>query len=170
MTIHFTAGACSIGSVLIACSQKGICAILIGDSEVKLAKDLQSRFSDSDIIQSDDELAYLLAKVLPFIEQPSIGLDAPLDIRGTAFQQSVWQALCEIPPGMTASYMEIAQKLGAPKAFRAVAQACGSNALAVAIPCHRVVKSDGGLSGYRWGIERKRLLLQRESMQSARVS
>ena len=105
----------------------------------------------------------LIAKVVGFIEAPAIGLDLPLDVRGTAFQERVWQALREIPAGSTASYTDIAQRIGAPKAVRAVAQACGANSLAVAIPCHRVVRSDGNLSGYRWGVERKRQLLERES-------
>ena len=105
----------------------------------------------------------MVARVVGFVEAPGVGLDLPLDVRGTAFQQRVWQALRDIPPGSTASYAEIAERIGSPKSVRAVAQACGANALAVAIPCHRVVRSDGGLSGYRWGVERKSALLKREA-------
>ncbi|MDT4826431.1 Bifunctional transcriptional activator/DNA repair enzyme Ada [compost metagenome] len=104
-----------------------------------------------------------MARVVGFIEAPALGLDLPLDVRGTAFQERVWQALREIPPGSTASYAEIAERIGSPRAVRAVAQACAANSLAVAIPCHRVVRSDGNLSGYRWGVERKRRLLEREA-------
>ncbi|HET8666868.1 MAG TPA: methylated-DNA--[protein]-cysteine S-methyltransferase, partial [Terriglobales bacterium] len=116
----------------------------------------------ASLVGGDAEFEQLVARVVGFIEAPAVGLDLPLDLRGTAFQQRVWQALRKIPAGSTASYSEIARRIGVPKSVRAVAQACGANALAVAIPCHRVVRSDGELSGYRWGIERKQILLERE--------
>jgi AraC family transcriptional regulator of adaptative response/methylated-DNA-[protein]-cysteine methyltransferase len=128
-----------------------------------LARDLQDRFPRSNLIGGDSGFEQMVAQVVGFVEAPGLGLDLPLDIRGTAFQQRVWQALREIPPGTTASYTEIAQRIGAPKAVRAVAQACAANALAVAIPCHRVVRNDGALSGYRWGVARKRALLDKEA-------
>jgi AraC family transcriptional regulator of adaptative response/methylated-DNA-[protein]-cysteine methyltransferase len=135
----------------------------LGDDPNVLVRDLQKQFPKANLIGNDPSYEQLVAKVVALIEQPGFGLDLPLDIRGTAFQQRVWKALQQIPPGSTASYAEIAIKIGMPKAVRAVAQACGANDLAVAIPCHRVVRSDGALSGYRWGVERKRALLQREA-------
>jgi AraC family transcriptional regulator of adaptative response/methylated-DNA-[protein]-cysteine methyltransferase len=161
--IRFAIGECSLGAILVASSARGVCAILMGDDPDLLARDLQDRFPKSTLIGGDREFEQLVAKVVGFVEMPAIGLDLPLDVRGTAFQQRVWQALCEIPAGATASYTEIAERIGLPKAVRAVAQACGANALAVAIPCHRVVRNDGGLSGYRWGVERKRALLEKEA-------
>ena len=161
--IHFAIGECSLGAILIAKSERGVCAIFIGDDPALLARDLQDRFPRANLIGGDRKFEALVAKVVGFIEKPSLGLDLPLDIRGTAFQQRVWKALQQIPVGSTASYAEIARKIGMPKSFRAVAQACGANALAVAIPCHRVVRTDGALSGYRWGVERKRALLDREA-------
>lgn len=163
VAIRFAIGECSLGAILVAASAKGICAILLGDDPDLLLRDLQDRFRQARLIGGDAEFEAWVAKVVGFVEAPSIGLDLPLDMRGTAFQQRVWQALREIPVGSTASYAEIAQRIGAPKAMRAVAQACASNAIAVAIPCHRVVRTDGALSGYRWGVERKRALLARES-------
>jgi len=126
-------------------------------------RNLQDKFTNANLMGGDADFEQLIAKVVGFIEMPAIGLDLPLDLRGTAFQERVWKALREIPVGSTASYAEIAQRIGAPTSFRAVAQACGANWLAVAIPCHRVVRSDGNLSGYRWGVERKRQLLEREA-------
>jgi AraC family transcriptional regulator of adaptative response/methylated-DNA-[protein]-cysteine methyltransferase len=161
--IRFAIGECSLGAILVAQSERGVCAILMGDDPDALARDLQDRFPRADLVGGDAVFEELVAKVVGFVEAPNRGLDLPLDLRGTAFQQRVWQALCEIPAGVTASYTEIAQRIGLPKAVRAVAQACGANALAVAIPCHRVVRNDGGLSGYRWGVERKRALLAREA-------
>jgi AraC family transcriptional regulator, regulatory protein of adaptative response / methylated-DNA-[protein]-cysteine methyltransferase len=161
--IYFAIGQCSLGSILAAQSDKGVCSILIGDDPNVLLRDLQKQFPKANLIGNDPSYEQLVAKVVALIEQPGFGLDLPLDIRGTAFQQRVWKALQQIPPGSTASYAEIAIKIGMPKAVRAVAQACGANDLAVAIPCHRVVRSDGALSGYRWGVERKRALLQREA-------
>jgi AraC family transcriptional regulator of adaptative response/methylated-DNA-[protein]-cysteine methyltransferase len=152
-----------LGSILVAKSERGICAILLGDDTDELARDLQDRFPRTHLIGGDAEFEQLVATVVGFIEAPSIGLNLPLDVRGTAFQQRVWQALREIPAGETTSYTAIANRIGAPNAVRAVAQACAANALAVAIPCHRVVRNDGGLSGYRWGVERKRALLEKEA-------
>ena len=161
--IRFALGECSLGSILVARSERGICAILLGDDPAALARDLQDRFPRARLIGGDREFERLVAKVVGFVEAPALGLDLPLDVRGTAFQQRVWQALRKIPAGATASYTEIAKRIGAPKSVRAVAQACAANALAVAIPCHRVVRNDGALSGYRWGVERKRALLRREA-------
>jgi len=161
--ICFAVGECSLGSILVARSELGVCAILLGDDPDALARDLQDRFPRASLIGADAEFEQLVAQVVGFVEAPGLGLDLPLDVRGTAFQRRVWQALQEIPAGSTASYTEIAGRIGSPKAVRAVAQACAANALAVAIPCHRVVRNDGGLSGYRWGVERKRALLQREA-------
>jgi len=160
---YFAIGESSLGSILVARSDRGICAILLGDDPALLVLDLQDRFPRSALVGGDVECEQPLVKIAGFIERPVLGLDLPLDIQGTAFQQSVWQALRKIPAGSTASYADIANRIGRPKAVRAVAQACGANALAVAIPCHRVVRSDGALSGYRWGVERKRALLDREA-------
>ncbi|EJM23889.1 MULTISPECIES: bifunctional DNA-binding transcriptional regulator/O6-methylguanine-DNA methyltransferase Ada [Pseudomonas] len=161
--IRFAVGQCSLGAILVAQSERGICAILLGDDPHQLVCDLQDQFRRANLIGADAEFEQLIARVVGFIEAPAIGLDLPLDVRGTAFQERVWQALREIPVGSTASYADIALRIGSPKAVRAVAQACGANSLAVAIPCHRVVRSDGNLSGYRWGVERKRELLLRET-------
>jgi AraC family transcriptional regulator of adaptative response/methylated-DNA-[protein]-cysteine methyltransferase len=161
--IRFAVGECSLGSILVALSRKGVCAILLGNDPEDLAHDLQDRFPHANLIGGDAGFEELVAKVVGFIEAPKIGLDLPLDIRGTAFQQRVWQALREIPAGRTASYTDIAARIGNPKSVRAVAQACGANPIAVAIPCHRVLKNDGALSGYRWGVDRKSVLLKREA-------
>lgn len=161
--IRFAIGQCSLGAILVAQSDRGICAILLGDDADALVRDLQDRFAHAHLIGGDTAFEALVAQVVAFVEAPGLGLNLPLDVRGTAFQQRVWQALQAIPAGQTASYAEVAQRIGAPAAVRAVAQACAANALAVAIPCHRVVKSDGALSGYRWGVERKRALLAREA-------
>lgn len=161
--IRFAVGECSFGSILVAATTRGICAILLGDDPETLTRNLQDQFPRAELIGGDVEFERLVARVVGFVEAPALGLDLPLDLRGTAFQQRVWQALRAIPAGSTASYSEIARRIGAPKSVRAVGQACGANHLAVAIPCHRVVRSDGDLSGYRWGIERKRALLAREA-------
>ncbi len=161
--IRFAIGECSLGSILVAKSERGVCAILLGDDPDALARDLQDRFPRADLIGGDATFEGLIAKVIGFVEAPATGLDLPLDVRGTAFQQRVWQALREIPAGGTLSYAELANNIGAPKAVRAVARACAANAIAVAIPCHRVVRTDGALSGYRWGADRKRALLARET-------
>jgi AraC family transcriptional regulator, regulatory protein of adaptative response / methylated-DNA-[protein]-cysteine methyltransferase len=161
--IRFAVGECSLGSILVASSEWGVCAIFLGDDPDALVQNLQDRFPRATLIGGDAEFEQLVAKVVGLVEAPGVGLDLPLDVRGTAFQQRVWQALREIPAGSTVSYTDIARRIGAPKSVRAVAQACGANPLAVAIPCHRVVRTDGGLSGYRWGVERKRALLHREA-------
>ena len=162
-SIRFAIGQCSLGSILVAATEKGICAISLGDDPDALLRDLQDRFPKAQLIGGDAAFERLVARVVGFVEAPAVGLDLPLDLRGTAFQQRVWRTLREIPAGATVSYGEIAGRIGAPKAVRAVAQACASNAIAVAIPCHRVVRNDGALSGYRWGVERKRALLEREA-------
>ena len=161
--IRFAIGECSLGAILVARSERGVCAILLGDDPDALARDLQDKFPQAQLIGDDADFGRFVASVVGFVETPALGLDLPLDLRGTAFQQRVWQALREIPAGKTASYSDIAKRIGAPKSVRAVARACATNGIAVAIPCHRVVRSDGELSGYRWGVERKRTLLARES-------
>ena len=160
--IRFAIGECSLGSILVAQSERGVCSILIGDDPGALLRDLQDQFPKANLRGGEAEYEELVAKVVGFVEAPSIGLDLPLDVRGTAFQQRVWEALRTVPVGTTVTYADIAARIGSPKAVRAVAQACGANNLAVAIPCHRVIRSDGELSGYRWGVERKRELLARE--------
>jgi AraC family transcriptional regulator of adaptative response/methylated-DNA-[protein]-cysteine methyltransferase len=162
-TIRFAVGQCSLGAILVACSERGVCAILLGDDPDALARELQDRFPRAALHGGEPGFEQWVAQVVGFVEAPALGLDLPLDVRGTAFQQRVWQALRAIPAGQTASYTDVAARIGAPKAVRAVAQACGANPLAVAIPCHRVVARDGALTGYRWGVERKRALLARES-------
>ena len=161
--IHFAIGESSLGCILVAKSDRGICAILIGDDPRLLVSDLREQFPKADLIGNESDYDDLVAKVVDLIEKPGEGLDLALDIRGTAFQQRVWKALQQIPLGSTASYGDIAKLIGVPKAVRAVAQACGANSLAVAIPCHRVIRNDGSLSGYRFGVERKRALLEREA-------
>jgi AraC family transcriptional regulator of adaptative response/methylated-DNA-[protein]-cysteine methyltransferase len=161
--IRFAVGECALGSILVAQSARGICAIFLGDDPGALARELQDRFPRARLIGGDRGYEKRVAKVVGFVESPALGLDLPLDVRGTAFQQRVWQALRKIPAGGTASYTEIAKRIGSPRSVRAVAGACAANALAVAIPCHRVIRNDGGLSGYRWGVERKRALLKREA-------
>jgi len=161
--IHFAIGECSLGSILVATSARGVCSILIGNDPVLLIQDLLDRFPKANLIGGESGYEDLVAKVVGLIEKPGVGVNLPLDIRGTAFQQRVWKALQQIPVGSTASYADIAKQIGMPKAVRAVAQACGANALAVAIPCHRVIRNDGALSGYRWGVARKRALLDREA-------
>jgi AraC family transcriptional regulator of adaptative response/methylated-DNA-[protein]-cysteine methyltransferase len=161
--IRFAVGQCALGSILVAATAQGICAISLGDDPDFLVRDLQDRFPQAQLVGDDPAFEQSMAKVVGYVEAPELGLDLPLDVRGTAFQQRVWQALQKIPAGSTASYTEIARRIGAPTAVRAVARACASNTIAVAIPCHRVVRTDGSVSGYRWGIERKRALLDRES-------
>jgi AraC family transcriptional regulator, regulatory protein of adaptative response / methylated-DNA-[protein]-cysteine methyltransferase len=160
--ILFTIGECSLGFILVAQSARGVCSILIGEDPTRLAQDLRNQFPKASLIEEQGHEA-LVAQVVGLIEKPGAGLDLPLDVGGTAFQQLVWEALQRIPPGSTATYTDIARQIRMPGAVRAVAQACGANALAVAIPCHRVIRNDGSLSGYRWGVERKRALLAREA-------
>src|SRR5712691_3153483 len=162
--IRFAVGACSLGSILVAATDKGVCAIMLGDDPDVLVRDLQDRFPKAQLLGGDEDFEHLVAKVIGFVEAPALGLDLPLDVQGTAFQQRVWHALRAIPSGTTTSYTEIAARIGAPQAVRAVAKACASNAIAIAIPCHRVVRQDGALAGYRWGVERKRALLEREAV------
>jgi AraC family transcriptional regulator of adaptative response/methylated-DNA-[protein]-cysteine methyltransferase len=160
--IHFAVGECSLGSILVAMSGKGVCAILLGDDADALVRELQDRFPRATLVGGDARFEKIVAIVVGFVEAPALGLDLPLDVRGTAFQQRVWQALRDVPVGSTVSYSEIASRIGAPSSRRAVARACAANPLAVAIPCHRVVRTGGELSGYRWGVERKRALLEKE--------
>jgi len=161
--IRFAIGQSSVGAILVASSEKGVASILIGEDPNGLVEDLQDRFPKARLVGGDAEYERLVAQVVGFVEAPNLGLDLPLDVRGTAFQQRVWQALREIPAGCTASYTEIAAKIGSPKSVRAVAGACAANNIAVAIPCHRVVRNDGALSGYAWGVDRKRALIEREA-------
>ncbi len=160
--IHFAIDQCSLGKILVAQSEKGVCAILLGDATQTLTQELQSHFKKEQLIYSHEALESTLKKVAFFVDNPQSGLLLPLDIRGTDFQRLVWQALSKIGMGATATYAEVAASLDKPKAYRAVAQACAANVLAVAIPCHRVVRSDGDLAGYRWGVARKKILLQKE--------
>ena len=161
--IRFAVGETSLGAILVASSKKGVASILLGTDPDALVRNLQDRFPKARLIGADGDYEALVATVVGFVEEPNLGLDLPLDVRGTAFQQRVWQALQEIPVGQTVSYAEVARRIGSPKAVRAVAGACAANNLAVAIPCHRVVRNDGSLSGYAWGVERKRVLLDREA-------
>ncbi|WP_159008588.1 bifunctional DNA-binding transcriptional regulator/O6-methylguanine-DNA methyltransferase Ada [Bradyrhizobium sp. S69] len=165
--IRFAVGESSLGAILVASSKKGVASILIGDDPNELVEDLQDRFPKAHLVGGDKDYESLVARVVGFVEAPGLGLDLPLDVRGTAFQQRVWHALREIPVGQTVSYAVIARKIGSPKAVRAVAGACAANNLAVAIPCHRVVRNDGALSGYAWGVERKRALIDREAQSAA---
>jgi AraC family transcriptional regulator of adaptative response/methylated-DNA-[protein]-cysteine methyltransferase len=160
--IRFAVGQSSLGPILVAASKRGVCAILFGESPAALAEDLERRFPKARLISGDRSFESWVAKVVGFVETPGIALDLPLDVRGTVFERRVWKALQQIPIGSTASYSDVAHQIGAPSSARAVARACASNLLAVAIPCHRVVRIDGGLSGYRWGVSRKRALLESE--------
>lgn len=162
--IRFGVGACSLGAILVAATDRGVCAILLGDDPDALVRDLENRFPAAELIGGDPAFEAWMAQAVGIVEAPARGHDLPLDIGGTAFQQRVWEALRAIPPGTTATYAEVARAIGAPGSSRAVALACGANAIAVAIPCHRVVRSDGALSGYRWGVARKRDLLTREGI------
>jgi AraC family transcriptional regulator of adaptative response/methylated-DNA-[protein]-cysteine methyltransferase len=161
--IRYAIGVCTLGAILVGCSDRGVCAITLGDDPAALADELRRRFPRARLVGGDADFEQVVAQVVGLVEQPAQGITLPLDVRGTAFQHRVWQALRELPVGATLSYGELAERIGAPKAVRAVAQACAANPVAVAIPCHRVVRGDGSLAGYRWGIERKRALLQREA-------
>lgn len=160
--IMFALAQCSLGAILVARSEKGVCAISLGDDAEVLLRELQDRFPRAELIGGDAAFETLVAHVIGLVEAPNLGLDLPMDLRGTAFQQRVWQALRQIPAGQTVSYAQIAAAIGSPRSARAVAGACAANTLAIAIPCHRVVRSDGGISGYRWGVARKQTLLLRE--------
>jgi AraC family transcriptional regulator of adaptative response/methylated-DNA-[protein]-cysteine methyltransferase len=166
-TIRFAVAQCSLGALLVAATGRGICCILLGDDPDLLVRDLQDRFPKAELLGAEPGFERTVAQVVGLIEAPRLGLDLPLDVRGTAFQQRVWQALRQIPAGQTVGYAELASRLGLPQGARAVAGACAANPVAVAIPCHRVVRNDGALSGYRWGVERKRTLLAREAGQAA---
>jgi AraC family transcriptional regulator of adaptative response/methylated-DNA-[protein]-cysteine methyltransferase len=161
--IRFAVGTSSLGSVLVGVSDKGVCAILLGRDPDGVARELRDRFPSAQLVAEGEKLGQLVATVVGFVEAPALGLDLVLDVRGTAFQLQVWQALGEIPFGSTASYSDIARRIGSPEAALEVAEACAANAIAVAIPCHRVVRKNGAVSGYRWGVWRKRALLQREA-------
>jgi AraC family transcriptional regulator of adaptative response/methylated-DNA-[protein]-cysteine methyltransferase len=163
--IRFAVGQTSLGAILVASSTKGIASILLGDEPEDLVHDLQDRFPNTRLIGADHDDEKLVARVVGFVETPGSGLNLPLDVRGTAFQRRVWKALRAIPVGKKVTYAEVARRIGSPKAVRAVAGACAANNLAVAIPCHRVVRSDGSLSGYAWGVERKRALIDLEASQ-----
>jgi len=162
LTIRYAITPCFLGWITVAATDKGICAIEFGDDPVSLASQLQTRFPKAQLDEAGPGFSEMIQQVIAFIESPRAKIDLPLDIQGTVFQEKVWKALREVPPGSTVSYTDIAQRIGSPRAVRAVATACASNKLAVVVPCHRVVRSDGALSGYRWGVERKRELLQRE--------
>ena len=168
--LTFAVGQCSLGAILVASSARGVAAILLGDDPERLVRDLEDRFPRARLVGGDAAYERLVAQVVGCVEAPARGLALPLDVRGTAFQQRVWLALRQIPAGATETYSGIAQKIGAPRSVRAVAGACAANAHAVAIPCHRVVRHDGGDSGYRWGVERKRELLAREQRQEERAA
>ena len=161
--IRFAVGRCALGAILVASSEKGICAIALGDDPGRLPRELEETFPNARLIGGDKSFGKVVAKVIAFVERPALGLELPLDVRGTAFQERVWRALAKIPAGRKLTYTDLAREIGAPSAVRAVASACAANTIAVAIPCHRVVRKDGGLSGYRWGITRKRELLAREA-------
>jgi AraC family transcriptional regulator of adaptative response/methylated-DNA-[protein]-cysteine methyltransferase len=161
--LRFALGRCSLGWFLIANGERGLRAILLGDDPDALVSDLRRRAGTEPVVRADAELAPLSSQVARFLDSPVGGLDLAIDLRGTAFQREVWGALREIPAGSTATYADIARRIGAPVSPRAVARACAANPLAVAVPCHRVVRADGAPSGYRWGVERKRALLAREA-------
>ena len=164
-TIRFALARCSLGALLVATTPRGICAILLGDDAALLLHDLRARFPLAELQEAEPGFERTLLDVVAFVDAPRIGLSLPLDVRGTAFQQRVWDALRQVPAGQTVSYAELAARLGMPQGARAVASACAANPAAIAIPCHRVVRNDGALSGYRWGVERKRKLLDREREQ-----
>jgi AraC family transcriptional regulator of adaptative response/methylated-DNA-[protein]-cysteine methyltransferase len=166
-SIRFAVAQCSLGALLVASTAQGICCILLGDDPEPLVRDLQDRFPKAELVGAQQDFERTVAQVVALVEAPRIGLDLPLDLRGTAFQQRVWQALRQIPPGQTIGYAELAARLGMLQGARAVAGACAANPVAVAVPCHRVVRNDGAISGYRWGVERKRVLLAREAEQAA---
>lgn len=159
MDILFSTTPCVLGRVLVATGGSGVCAILLGDDAGALVRELRQRFPEAHLRQASTELTETIAA---FIARPAMGLEAPLDLRGSEFQLRVWRALQEIPAGSTESYGGVAQRIGAPGAAKEVGEACAANSLAVAIPCHRVVRKDGGLAGYRWGVRRKRALLELE--------
>jgi len=161
--LSFAIGQCSLGAVLVARSGRGVCAILLGDNPESVTEELTKRFPEAIHVRRDEDLRESLAQVIGLVESPGQPLELLLDLRGTAFQQRVWQALREIPAGATTTYAEVATRIGAPTSARAVAHACATNPLALVVPCHRVIRRDGTLAGYYWGLERKRILLEREA-------
>lgn len=163
ITIHFATGTCTLGTILVAATARGVCCILLGDAPDPLLSELRTRFPQATLVGGDAAFAATVASAVDLVDGSRARVDLPLDIKGTAFQQRVWAALRAIPAGQTASYRQVAEAIGQPQAMRAVAQACAANPVAVAIPCHRVVRHDGGLSGYRWGVARKQALLARET-------
>ena len=168
-TIRFGVGACSLGAILVAATVRGVCALWLGDDADALVRELQDRFPHARLVGGDAEFERWMAAAIGCVDAPGANRDLPLDVRGTAFQQRVWQVLRAIPFGATASYADVAARLGAPRATRAVANACAANPVAIAIPCHRVVRRDGTPGGYRWGVARKRALLAREGRAGARA-
>lgn len=167
MTIYFSTGFCYLGHILVAQSDVAVCAIMLGDTPEQLVSELQQQYSSADLVAIDKRKDRVIEQVIKYIDNPSQALDFPLTMDGTVFQQRVWKTLQTIPAGTTLSYTELAGLIGSPKAVRAVASACAINKLAVVIPCHRVIKKDGSLAGYRWGIDRKRLLLEKEQRASS---
>lgn len=164
LLIRYAISDCSLGRLLVAATSRGLCAIFPGDEPQQLLRDLEARFPQATLAAGDDAFEQWVSQVVRFVDAPEHGLAVPLDQRGTAFQLRVWQALQSLAPGERVTYGELALRIGRPEAVRAVASACAANTLAVAIPCHRVVRRGGGLSGYRWGVERKRALLEREGL------
>lgn len=165
MRIRFiTVQSSYLGWVLVAATDRGVCSVTLGENPARLQEELRKKFPHGELQGTDPAFAQVAAKVLAFIESPRAGCDLPLDVQGSAFQQRVWMELRKIPAGTTMSYRELAARIGSPKAVRAVATACAANPVAVVVPCHRVVRSDGNLAGYRWGLERKRALLERETL------
>jgi AraC family transcriptional regulator of adaptative response/methylated-DNA-[protein]-cysteine methyltransferase len=162
-TISYATEESALGRVLVARSVSGVCAILIGADDDELVTDLAARFPEAKLVVNEAVVQDDLAKTIRFVDQPTEGLDLPLDLRGTPFQRRVWEALRTIPVGTTVTYGELANSIGAPNAVRAVAGACAANPIALAVPCHRVVGSDGDLTGYYWGVERKRELIKKEA-------
>lgn len=167
-TIRTAVADCPFGRLLVGATDKGVCFIGFAEPETALLGDLHRRFPKAKIVPDDKALAGTVRAVLDFLEEPKQALDLPLDLRGTLFQQRVWQTLCRIPPGETRTYAELAEMIGNPRAIRAVARSCATNPVSLAVPCHRVVGSDGGLTGYRWGVPRKRALLEREKTAAGR--
>jgi AraC family transcriptional regulator of adaptative response/methylated-DNA-[protein]-cysteine methyltransferase len=165
--IRFAVGHTGLGAVLVAATDRGVCAIDLGDDPDTLVRAFQDRFDRAELVGDDPAFEALVAQVVGLVERPHEQADLPLDIRGTAFQERVWRALRQVPAGTTTTYTALAGAVGAPGSVRAVAGACAANKLAVAVPCHRVVRLDGSLSGYRWGVERKRALLDHEATVAA---
>ena len=162
-TVRYAISATSLGAILVGATAKGVCSIQLGDDPHALVRAFEARFAGATLVADDPDFADTVSKVVDFVESPHGALDLPLDIRGTAFQERVWAALTAIAPGLTKTYADVANAIGSPKAVRAVAAACAANELAIAIPCHRVIRSDGAIAGYRWGAQRKSVLLKREA-------